>query len=65
MMTLNELKKIVDTEIEKGNGDAGIEVQAYADGISDIIITGYEGCGYELGGEVKMFSLTSGELEDE
>lgn len=63
-MTLNELKEIVDKEIANGNGDAIIVVQANADNISDIAITGYEGCGYEFFGDVKVFSLESNLQEE-
>lgn len=58
-LKLADLKKIVDREVSKGNGDAIVIVQADADSISDIVITDYEGCGYELGGDVKVFSLVS------
>ena len=58
-MTLNDLKKIVDEEVAKGNGEAIVMVQANADHISDIIINGYEGCGNEFGDGPLVFSLES------
>lgn len=58
-MTLDDLKKLVDEEVAKGNGDAIILVQANADNISDIVINGYEGCGLEFGDGPKVFSLES------
>ena len=48
-MTLSQLKELVDREINNGNGDAIIMVQANRDGISDIVITDFEGCGHEFG----------------
>ena len=48
-MTLSQLKELVDREIKNGNGDAIIMVQANRDGISDIVITNFEGCGHEFG----------------
>ena len=48
-MTLSQLKELVDREIKNGNGDAIIMVQANRDGISDIVITDFEGCGHEFG----------------
>ena len=63
-MTLLEWKKIVDEEVAKGNGDAVILVQAYEDGISNIVITGYEGCGSEFGDGPLVFSLESGHAQN-
>lgn len=58
-MTVNDLKKIVDKAIDAGFEDATVLVQADADGISDIVVNGYEGHGYSLGGDEKIFSLVS------
>lgn len=58
-MTVNDLKKIVDKAVAEGWGDATVLVQADADGISDIVVNGYEGSGYEFGGDEKIFSLVS------
>ena len=48
-MTLSRLKELVDREIDNGNGNAIIMVQANRDGVSDIVITDFEGCGHEFG----------------
>ena len=58
-MTVNDLKKIVDKAIDAGFEDATVLIQADADGISDIVVNGYEGHGYNLGGDEKIFSLVS------
>lgn len=63
-MTLNELKKLVDKEVARGNGEAIIIVQANADHISDIIVNGFEGCGREFGDGSLVFSLESNPVED-
>ena len=62
-MTVNDLKKIVDKAVVEGYGDALIQVQADADGISDIMINGFEGYGQEFGDGEKVFSLVSAEDE--
>jgi len=48
-MTLSQLKELVDREIDNGNGNAIIMIQANRDGVSDIVITDFEGCGHEFG----------------
>ena len=58
-LTVKDLKKLVDEAIEKGCGDALVVTQADVDGISDIVINGFEGCGKEFGGETSIFSLVS------
>lgn len=58
-MTVSDLKKIVDKAIDAGFEDATILVQADADGISDIVVNGYEGHGYGMGSDEKIFSLVS------
>ena len=58
-MTVNDLKEIVDKAVVEGYGNALIQVQADADGISDIMINGFEGYGREFGDGVKVFSLVS------
>lgn len=59
VMTVNKLKELCDKAIADGFGDAAIMVQADADGISDIIVNGFEGCGNEFGDGPKVFSLVS------
>lgn len=58
-MTVNDLKKLVDQAVAEGYGDAHIQVQADADGISDIMVNGFEGCGHEFGDGEKVFSIVS------
>ena len=58
-MTVSDLKKIVDKAIDAGFEDATILVQADADSISDIVVNGYEGHGYGIGSDEKIFSLVS------
>ena len=60
-MTVNDLKALVDEAISKGCGDAIVMVQADADGISDIVVNGFEGCENEFGDGPKIFSITSSE----
>lgn len=58
-MTVNDLKKIVDKAIDAGFEDATVLIQADADGISDIVVNGFEGHGYGMGSDEKIFSLVS------
>lgn len=62
-LTVKELKELCNKAIDAGFEDATVLVQADADGISDIVVNGYGGHGYELGGDEKIFSLVS--VEDE
>ena len=57
-MTVSELLEICQESVAKGYGDAIVEVQADADGISDIMINGFEGFGNEFK-EPKVLSLVS------
>lgn len=57
-MTVSELLEICQESVAKGYGDAIVEVQANADGISDIMINGFEGFGNEFE-EPKVLSLVS------
>ena len=59
-LTVNELAKLCSSAIENGYGDAVIQVQADADGISDIMVNGIGGCGNEFNEDgPKIFSLVS------
>lgn len=58
-MTLKDLKAIVDQLVEAGAEDALVMVQANADGISDILVNGFEGCANEFAEGPKVFSLVS------
>lgn len=58
-MTVEKLKELCDKAIADGYGDAIIEVQADADGISDIVVNGFEGYGNEFEDGPKVFSLVS------
>lgn len=57
-MTVLELLEICQESVAKGHGDAVVEVQADADGISDIMVNGFEGYGNEFG-KPKVLSLVS------
>lgn len=57
-MTVSELLEICQESVAKGYGDAIVEVQADADGISDIMVNGFEGFGNEFE-EPKVLSLVS------
>lgn len=57
-MTVSELLEICQESVTKGYGDAIVEVQADADGISDIMVNGFEGFGNEFE-EPKVLSLVS------
>ena len=56
-LTVSRLLEICQKFIVEGYGDAVIEVQADADGISDIMINGIEGWGDE--NDSKVLSLVS------
>ena len=56
-LTVSKLLEICQKSVAEGYGDAVIEVQADADGISDIMINGIEGWGDEDGS--KVLSLVS------
>lgn len=58
-MTLKDLKAIVDQFVEADAEDALVMVQADADGISDILVNGFEGCANEFAEGPKVFSLVS------
>lgn len=58
-MTVSKLKELCEKAIADGYGDAIVEVQADADGISDITVNGFEGYGDEFGEGPKVFSLVS------
>ena len=58
-MTVSELKELCNKAIDAGFGDAIVMLQANADHISDIIVNGFEGYGYEFGEGPKVFSLES------
>lgn len=59
-LTVNELAKLCSSAIENGYGDAVIQVQADADGISDIMVNGIEGWGNEFNEDgPKVLSLVS------
>lgn len=57
-LTVSKLLEICQKSVAEGYGDAVVEVQADADGISDIIINGFEGYGNEFG-DPKVLSLVS------
>ena len=56
-LTVSKLLEICQKSVAEGYGDAVIEVQADADGISDIMINGIEGLGDE--NNLKVLSLVS------
>ena len=56
-MTVSKLLEICQESVARGYGDAIVEVQADADGISDIMINGIEGWGDE--DDSKVLSLVS------
>lgn len=58
-MTVSKLKELCDKAIADGFEDAIVLVQANADHISDIVINGFTGYGYEFGSGPKVFSLES------
>ena len=64
-MTVNDLKALIDEAISKDCGDAIVMVQADADGISDIVVNGFEGCGNEFDDGPKIFSITSSENKEQ
>jgi hypothetical protein len=59
-LTVSKLLKICQKSVAEGYGDAVIQVQADADGISDIMVNGIEGWGNELNRDgPKVLSLVS------
>ena len=56
-LTVSKLLEICQKSVAEGYGDAVIEVQADADGISDIMINGIKGWGDE--NDSKVLSLVS------
>ena len=56
-LTVSKLFEICQKSVAEGYGDAVVEVQADADGISDIMINGIEGWGNE--DDSKVLSLVS------
>ena len=56
-LTVSKLFEICQKSVAEGYGDAIVEVQADADGISDIMINGIEGLGDE--NDSKVLSLVS------
>ena len=56
-LTVSKLLEICQKSVAEGYGDAVIEVQADADGISDIMTNGIEGLGDE--NNSKVLSLVS------
>ena len=56
-LTVLRLLEICQKSVAEGYGDAVVEVQADADGISDIMINGIEGWGNET--DSKVLSLVS------
>lgn len=56
-LTISKLLEICQKSVAEGYGDAVVEVQADADGISDIMINGIEGLGDE--NNSKVLSLVS------
>ena len=56
-LTVSQLFEICQKSVAEGYGDAVVEVQADADGISDIIINGIEGLSDE--NDSKVLSLVS------
>lgn len=63
-MTVSKLKELCDKAIADGFGDAIVMVQANADHISDIIVNGFEGYGYEFGDGPKIFNLESNPINE-
>lgn len=63
-MTVSKLKELCDKAIADGFGDAIVMLQANADHISDIVINGFEGYGYEFGDGPKVFSLESNPVNE-
>lgn len=58
-LTVSKLLEICQKSVAEGYGDAVVEVQADADGISDIIVNGIEGLGDENNSEVlSLVSVT-------
>lgn len=65
-MKVTELLHLCQMAIEKGYGNAIVEVQANANGISEIIINGFEGLGYEYGKlDCPIFSITSSKNKEQ
>ena len=59
-LTVSKLLEICQKSIAEGYGDAVIQVQADADGISDIMVNGIEGWGNEFNEDgPKVLSLVS------
>ena len=59
-LTVSKLLEICQKSVAEGYGDAVIQVQADADGISDIMVNGIEGWGNELNRDgPKVLSLVS------
>ena len=59
-LTVSKLFEICQKSVAEGYGDAVIQVQADADGISDIMVNGIEGWGNELNRDgPKVLSLVS------
>ena len=56
-LMVSKLLEICQKSVAEGYGDAIVEVQADADGISDIMINGIEGLGDE--NDSKVLSLVS------
>ena len=56
-LMVSKLLEICQKSVAEGYGDAVVEVQADADGISDIMINGIEGWGNE--DDSKVLSLVS------
>ena len=56
-LTVSKLLEICQKSVAEGYGDAIVEVQADADGISDIMINGIEGLSDE--NDSKVLSLVS------
>ena len=58
-LTVSKLLEICQKSVAEGYGDAVVEVQADADGISDIMINGIEGLADENNSEVlSLVSVT-------
>ena len=59
-LTVSKLLEICQKSVAEGYGDAVIQVQTDADGISDIMVNGIEGCGNEFNEDgPKVLSLVS------
>ena len=59
-LTVSKLLEICQKSVAEGYGDAVIQVQADADGISDIMVNGIEGWGNEFHEDgPKVLSLVS------